>query len=97
MLGEDRLAGLQVDRDRARAGLRDVRHHERAGQALGQRRVARAGRSGEEERQHDGDDRQTAAGHPRHCSECRYRRQVWASAPAGIGRAALVPPAASPR
>ena len=44
----------------------------------------------EDERQREGDDRQTAAGHPRHCSECRYRRQVWASAFAGIGRAALV-------
>ena len=83
MLGEDGLAGLQVERDRARARLRDVRDRERPREALGERRVARAGRRGEHERQHEGDDRQTAAGHPRHCWECRYRRQVWASGARG--------------
>jgi hypothetical protein len=90
VLGEERLAGLEVDRYRPGARLRDVRHGESARESRGERRVARRGRGCSQQRERRDDDRQTAAGHPLHSSERAYSRQAWASPFVGIGRAALV-------
>jgi len=62
VVGEQGLSGLQVEGDRGRPGLGDVRHREGLRESLRQWRASRARRTGQKQREDD-DDRQAAAGH----------------------------------
>ena len=75
VLGEERLARLQVEGDGGCAGSGDVWDGERLREAGGQWRLTGAGRAGEDERG-ENDDRQTATGHLTQSAEHEHDRQA---------------------
>jgi hypothetical protein len=75
VLGEERLAGLEVEGDRGRLASGDVRNRERSCEPLCERGASGARRRSEDERE-EGDDRQTTAGHLVNSSEHEHARQA---------------------